>query len=81
MGMYSVSFRVSSLAASLTVLQIFILEGVVTCVLALGSYFLIVDFPELADRAGCQIPFLNEKEVAFVCARIEKDRHDVVPEP
>ena len=59
---------------------IFILQGVVTCVLALAAYFLIVDFPEKAHLAGCQLPFLNEKEVQFICARIEKDRHDVVPE-
>ncbi|EXJ75775.1 uncharacterized protein A1O5_00282 [Cladophialophora psammophila CBS 110553] len=58
---------------------IFILQGVLTCILAIGSYFLIVDFPEKAtDTFGFK--FLNQKEVDFVVARIEKDRHDAIPE-
>lgn len=60
---------------------IFIMQGLITCVLALGSYFLIVDFPEEAATAGFQLSFLNEAEADFVVARIEKDRHDAIPEP
>jgi hypothetical protein len=58
---------------------IFILEGVLTCVLGIGAYFIIVDFPEKAT-ATFGLKFLNQEEVDFVCARIEKDRHDVIPE-
>jgi sugar phosphate permease len=60
---------------------IFIMQGLITCVLALGSYFLIVDFPEQAANAGFQLKFINEEESAFIVARIEKDRHDAIPEP
>ena len=59
---------------------IFILQGVLTCVLGLGAYFLIVDFPEKASKTGLGFKFLNQKEVDFVVARIEKDRHDAIPE-
>ncbi|KPI42047.1 High-affinity nicotinic acid transporter [Cyphellophora attinorum] len=58
---------------------IFILEGVLTCVLGIGAYFIIVDFPEKAT-ATFGLKFLNQEEVDFVVARIEKDRHDVLPE-
>lgn len=58
---------------------IFILQGVVTCVMALVSYFLIVDFPEKATQTF-GLKFLNQKEVDFVVARIERDRHDAIPE-
>jgi len=58
---------------------IFILEGVLTCILALGAYFIIVDFPEKAVNTF-GLKFLNQREAEFVCARIEKDRHDVIPE-
>jgi hypothetical protein len=46
---------------------------------ALVSVLFIVDFPELATRT-MGFKFLNDKEVAFIVARIEKDRHDVMPE-
>ena len=53
-------------------------QGVVTCVVAIIGTFFIVDFPELATRSfGAK--FLNDKEVEFIVARIEKDRHDVIP--
>jgi hypothetical protein len=56
------------------------MEGLMTSALALGSYFLIVDFPEEAAHAGFQLKFLSEGESAFIVARIEKDRHDAIPE-
>jgi sugar phosphate permease len=59
---------------------IFIMEGLITCALAFASYFLIVDFPEQAAHAGFQLKFLNEEESDFIVARIEKDRHDAIPE-
>jgi MFS family permease len=58
---------------------IFILEGVLTCVIAAGAYFIIVDFPEKAVNSF-GLKFLNKAESEFICARIEQDRHDVVPE-
>jgi hypothetical protein len=56
------------------------MQGLITCTLALGSYFLIVDFPEESAHAGFQLKFLSEEESAFIVARIEKDRHDAIPE-
>lgn len=58
---------------------IFILQGVLTCLMALGSYALIVDFPELSVNTF-GLKFLNQKEADFIVARIEKDRHDVAVE-
>ena len=49
-----------------------------TCVIAIASIFVIVDFPELATKSW-GLKFLNQKEVDFVVARIEKDRHDAFP--
>ena len=60
---------------------IFILQGVLTVIVGLVGWYFIVDFPELAakkSRFGAK--FLTEKEAAFVVARIEKDRHDAIPE-
>ena len=59
---------------------IFILEGLLTCLLGLGAFFTIVDFPELASRSSFALKFLTEEESAFIVARIEKDRHDAIPE-
>jgi MFS family permease len=57
---------------------IFILEGVITCVIAIIGYFLVVDFPEKATHGI--VKFLSQKESDFIVARIEKDRHDAIPE-
>lgn len=57
---------------------IFILQGVLTCLLALFSYILIVDFPELSVNTF-GLKFLNQKEADFVVARIELDRSDAIP--
>jgi len=57
---------------------IFIMEGLLTCLLGIGSYFIIVDFPELSPKSW---HFLNEEEAAFVVARIENDRSDTFLEP
>ncbi|KAL6253261.1 hypothetical protein RBB50_000984 [Rhinocladiella similis] len=56
---------------------IFIIEGILTCVLAIGAYFIIVDFPEDSPKSW---NFLNEEEAAFVVARIEQDRSDTYPD-
>jgi cyanate permease len=54
------------------------IEGLITCVFGLAGYFLIVDFPE---NAASSFHFLTPSESAFIVARIEKDRHDAIPEP
>ncbi|KAJ9624448.1 hypothetical protein H2203_005183 [Taxawa tesnikishii (nom. ined.)] len=58
---------------------IFIMQGLITCLIGLAAYVLIVDFPELSTRSF-GLKFLNEEEAAFVVAKIEKDRHDAIPE-
>jgi MFS family permease len=55
---------------------IFVIEGLITCVFGFAGFFLIVDFPELASKSWL---FLNEREAAFMVARIQKDRADVIP--
>ena len=54
------------------------MEGVITCLAGFVGYFMIVDFPELAANSW---RFLTPAESEFVVARIEKDRHDAIPEP
>ncbi|KAF4767118.1 hypothetical protein HAV15_009403 [Penicillium sp. str.  len=57
---------------------IFIIEGLLTCVLGLGSYILLVDFPEQSPKSW---KFLNESEASFVIAKIQQDRADASVEP
>ncbi|XMA13793.1 hypothetical protein WAI453_006584 [Rhynchosporium graminicola] len=57
---------------------IFIVEGLLTCVLGIVGYFLIVDFPEHASKSW---KFLTKAESDFIVARIEVDRHDAILEP
>jgi hypothetical protein len=63
---------------------IFIMQGLITIVAGFIGAFTIVDFPEKAadgSAKGLSIPFLNQKEVDFVVARIERDRHDAIAMP
>ncbi|KAI9842060.1 MAG: hypothetical protein M1837_007485 [Sclerophora amabilis] len=57
---------------------IFIMEGILTCLIGLAGYWLLVDFPEQAHKSWS---FLNEKEVRFIVARVQKDRGDAYTEP
>ena len=50
---------------------IFILEGILTCVLAIAAYFLIADFPE-------DVKWLTEEERKFIQARLRKDQGDTL---
>ncbi|KAI4794644.1 retrograde regulation protein 2, partial [Aureobasidium sp. EXF-8845] len=59
---------------------IFIMQGLITCILAIGAYFTIVNFPEKAAHVSFGPKFLTQKEVDFVVATIEKDRHDATLE-
>lgn len=45
---------------------IFILEGVLTCVVAIAWYFLLPDFPE-------DVKWLNEEERTFIKAKLAQD--------
>jgi hypothetical protein len=54
------------------------IEGLLTMLLGIGSYFIIVDFPEDSPKS---FHFLNEAEAAFVVARIQHDRSDTFVEP
>ncbi|RDA94934.1 hypothetical protein CP533_0093 [Ophiocordyceps camponoti-saundersi (nom. inval.)] len=52
---------------------IFVVEGIVTCLLALVSYWLLVDFP---DSSRPSWRFLDARERQWVVDRIEADRAD-----
>lgn len=54
------------------------IEGLLTCVLGLGSYILLVDFPEKAPESW---KFLNQTEVSFIITTIDRDRADTTVEP
>lgn len=53
---------------------IFIIEGILTCVIAAIGYVVLVPFP---DQAKGMRGFLNDNEVDFAVARIQHDRADV----
>lgn len=58
---------------------IFIIEGVITCAIALLAYVVIIDFPDkvLQSRNG---NFLSASDVDILKARIDRDRDDSVPD-
>lgn len=62
---------------------IFIMQGLLTCVVAFIGAFTIADFPEKAANKSKSfaLGFLTEREANFIVARIEKDRHDAIAEP
>ncbi|KXJ87239.1 retrograde regulation protein 2 [Microdochium bolleyi] len=51
---------------------IFIIEGLLTCVICIAGWFIIIDFPTKATEKK----FLTPEEQAFVVARINADRGD-----
>lgn len=53
---------------------IFIMQGLITCVVGIGGYFTLVDFPDKAAKGSWR--FLSERECNFVLRRVEKDRGD-----
>lgn len=54
-----------------------IIEGIITQVVGLVSWFLIIEFPDKATKKG----FLTENEAKFVQHRIDVDRSDSVSDP
>lgn len=61
--------------SSLTCFQI--IEGLLTQIVAIGAWFLIIDFPDKAHKKK----FLTGGEAAFVKQRIHIDRGDADPDP
>lgn len=59
---------------------IFVMEGIITCVLGLMGYVLIVDFPDKSTRIHpiTRKAFLTVDEAKIVLGRIERDRGDAV---
>ncbi|ODA79052.1 hypothetical protein RJ55_04643 [Drechmeria coniospora] len=57
---------------------IFIVEGVLTCLLAIGCYWILVDFPDSKRKTW---RFLSVDERRWVIDRIQKDRGDTQPSP
>ncbi|KAK0725386.1 major facilitator superfamily domain-containing protein [Lasiosphaeris hirsuta] len=57
---------------------IFIIEGILTCVLGALGYWLLVDFPDSKRKIWS---FLNQRELDWICARVQADRGDVKARP
>ncbi|KAJ5689711.1 MFS general substrate transporter [Penicillium macrosclerotiorum] len=58
---------------------IFIIQGIITCIVATVSYFVLVDFPD--RMKGSKRKFLSNNEYDFIMRRITKDRADANLEP
>ncbi|KAL0934770.1 major facilitator superfamily transporter [Colletotrichum truncatum] len=52
---------------------IFLMEGVITCILGVLGYFLLVGFPDAQKKTWA---FLSQKETAWVVSRVQADRGD-----
>ncbi|KAH0493562.1 hypothetical protein TgHK011_000225 [Trichoderma gracile] len=57
---------------------IFIIEGTLTCAIAIASYWLLVDFPDSKRQTW---NFLTPKELDWVVQRIQHDRGDGIIPP
>jgi hypothetical protein len=58
---------------------IFIIEGVITCVIAIVGFWFLVKFPD-QEAARPSKFFLTTREVKMCIARVNKDRGDADPE-
>ncbi|KAL9130803.1 MAG: hypothetical protein Q9217_001106 [Psora testacea] len=56
----------------------YVVQGLITCLIAIATYWWIVDFPENATKSFF---FLDETETRIAVARIQRDRRDVIPTP
>ena len=56
----------------------FLVQGLITCLIGIATYFWMVDFP---DKAHNSIRFLSEDEQKLAVSRIERDRKDAQAEP
>ncbi|MCJ1361955.1 hypothetical protein MMC16_001056 [Acarospora aff. strigata] len=57
---------------------IFIMEGILTCVIGIGGYWFLVDFPDGKHKSW---KFLSDREIQFIIDRVERDRGDTKLEP
>jgi hypothetical protein len=55
------------------------MEGILTCIIAVVGYIFLIPFPD--DNPEKCWGFLNEREVAWVIARVNADRGDAQAEP
>lgn len=58
---------------------IFIMEGIITVIIACVGYFALIDFPDQVGKKKKN--FLSERELNWVIQRITKDREDAYTEP
>ncbi|KAF2753132.1 major facilitator superfamily transporter [Pseudovirgaria hyperparasitica] len=58
---------------------IFIIEGTVTCIIAIGGYWALVGFPD--DVNYKSFHFLAPQEIAFIVRKVNRDRGDTKLEP
>jgi MFS family permease len=58
---------------------IFVIQGLITCIVASISWFVLIDFPDRMKDSKRK--FLSNSEYDFIMRRITKDRADVVVEP
>ncbi|KAJ5752431.1 Major facilitator superfamily domain general substrate transporter [Penicillium odoratum] len=56
----------------------YLVQGLIACVLGIATYWWMVDFPENSARS---FYFLSEKEARIASQRIQNDRADLVLEP
>ncbi|KAJ5732022.1 Major facilitator superfamily domain general substrate transporter [Penicillium malachiteum] len=56
----------------------YLVQGLITCVLGMVTYWWMVDFPENASRS---FYFLSDREARVASQRIQNDRADLIPEP
>ncbi|KAK3346753.1 general substrate transporter [Lasiosphaeria hispida] len=57
---------------------IFIMEGILTCLLGVAGYWLLVDFPDSKRNTW---KFIGQRERDWICARVQADRGDVKAQP
>ncbi|KAI9704059.1 MAG: hypothetical protein M1820_005681 [Bogoriella megaspora] len=57
---------------------IFIMEGLITCLLGIAGYWLLVGFPDDTRKSW---RWLNERELEFVRRKVDADRGDAHTEP
>ena len=60
---------------------IFIIEGIITCLVAALCYLFLLDFPENEHNSRRYLRPLRQEELAFIIRRVNRDRADVIAEP
>ncbi|PGH15941.1 hypothetical protein AJ79_02108 [Helicocarpus griseus UAMH5409] len=60
---------------------IFIIEGVITCGIAIFAYIFIVKFPDQERDKPSKIPFLKPDEIGHIIDKLQRERGDVETEP